>query len=66
MTGEYHKESNTVSWMTKAKDPQGKKMVQKTMVTQKHADERVLVLLVPGKQKSDFTKFMQIRFVRRK
>jgi hypothetical protein len=66
MTGEYDKDSNTVHWTTEAKDPNGKPMVQKTLITQKHADERVLVLSVPGKQKSAFTKLMQIRFVRRK
>jgi len=66
MTGEYDKESNTVRWTTEAKDLNGKPMVQKTLITQKHPDERVLVLSVPGKQKNDFTKFMQIRFVRRK
>jgi hypothetical protein len=66
MTGDYDKESNTVRWTTEAKDPNGRPMVQKTLITQKHADERVLVLSVPGKQKNDFTKFMQIRFVRRK
>ncbi len=66
MTGDYDKESKTVRWKTEAKDPNGKPMVQKTLITQKNADERVLVLSVPGKQKNDFTKFMQIRFVRRK
>ena len=66
MTGDYDKESKTVSWKTEAKDQNGKPMVQKTSITQKNADERVLVLSVPGKQKNDFTQFMQIRFVRRK
>ena len=66
MTGDYDKESNTVRWTTQAKDPNGKPMMQKTLITHKSADERVLVLSVPGKQKNDFTKFMQIRFVRRK
>ena len=66
MTGEYEKESKTVRWKTEAKDANGKPMVQKTLVIQKNADERVLVLSVPGKQKNDFTKFMQIRFVKRK
>jgi hypothetical protein len=66
MTGEYDKESNTVCWMTEARDPNGKPLVQKTLITQKHADERILLLLVPDKQKNDFTKFMQIRFVKRK
>ena len=66
MTGNYDKQSKTVHWKTEAKDPNGKPMVQKTSVTQEGADERVLVLSVPGKQNDQFTKFMQIRFVRRK
>ncbi len=66
LTGDYDKESKTIRWLTKAKDPNGKPMVQKTLVTQKNADERVLVLSVPGKEKDDFTKFMRIRFVKRK
>ena len=51
--------------MTEAKYPNGKPMVQKTLVTQKGANERVLVLMVPSGKKSDFTKFMQINFVKR-
>ena len=66
MAGDYDKESKTVRWKTEAKDPNGKPIVQKTSVTQKNADERMLVLSVPGKQKNDFTKFMQIRFIKRK
>jgi len=66
MTGDYDKESKTVSWKTEAKTPSGKPMVQKTLITQKSADERSLVLSVPGKQEKEFTKFMQIRFVKRK
>ena len=66
MTGDYDKKSKTVSWMTKAKDTSGKPMLQKTLVTQKSDDERVLVLMVPGDKKDDFNKFMQINFVRRK
>lgn len=66
MTGTYDKPSNTVRWMTEAKAPDGKPMVQKTVVAQIHADERVLVLSVPGKQQDKFSRFMQIRFVRRK
>jgi len=65
MTGDYDKESKTVRWKTEAKDPNGKPMLQRTLVTQKNADERVLVLSVPSKQKNEFTKFMQIRFVKR-
>jgi hypothetical protein len=64
MTGDYDVKSKTVRWITEAKDPNGKPMLQKTLITQKNANERVLVLSVPGKQKDDFTKFMQIRFVK--
>jgi hypothetical protein len=66
MNGDYDKDSRTVRWNTEAKDPNGKLMVQRTLVTQKSADERMLVLSVPGKQENDFAKFMQIRFVKRK
>jgi hypothetical protein len=66
MTGDYDKESKTVHWTTEAKAPNGEPMVQKTSITQQSIDERVLVLSAPDKQKEDFTKFMQIRFVRRK
>ncbi len=66
MTGDYDVKSKTVRWKTEAKDTNGKPMVQKTLITQESADERVLVLSVPGKDKDEFTKFMQIRFVRRK
>ena len=65
MTGDYDPESKTVAWTTKAKDVNGTPIVQKTSVTQESADERVLVLNVPGKDKDEFTRFMQIRFVRR-
>jgi len=66
MTGDYDKESKTISWMTKAKAANGNPMVQKTLVTRKTADERVLVLMVPGAKKDEFKKFMQIKFVKRK
>jgi hypothetical protein len=66
MTGDYDEDSETIRWKTEAKAPNGKPIVQQTSVTQKNADERVLVLSVPGKQKNEFTKFMQIRFVKRK
>ena len=66
MTGVYDKDSKTVRWKTEVKDPSGNPMVQQTSVTQKKSDERVLVLAVPGKQENEFTKFMQIRFVKRK
>ena len=66
MTGEYDRKSKTLTWVTKAKYPNGKVMVQKTSLTQKNADERVLVLMVPGNEKDELTKFMQIRFVKRR
>lgn len=66
MTGGYDVESKTVHWTTEAMDANGKPMVKKTLVTQKNADERVLVLMVPGEKISDFTKFMHIEFVKRK
>ncbi len=66
MTGDYDVKTKTVRWMTEAKDTNGKPIVQKTLITQKNATERELVLMVPGQEKNDFTKFMQIRFVKRK
>ena len=66
MTGDYDVKSKTVRWKTEAKDANGKPMVQKTLISQKNANERVLVLMVPGRKENDFTKFMQIRFVKRK
>lgn len=66
MTGDYDMKSKTVTWQTEAKDANGKPMVQTTMVTQKKADERILVLMVPGQDKNEFTKFKQIKFVKRK
>ncbi len=66
MTGDYDQDSKTVRWKTVAKAPNGMAIVQKTSVTQKNADERTLVLTVPGKGKDEFIKFMQIRFVKRK
>ena len=66
MTGDYDKDSKTVRWNTEAKDATGKPMVQRTSITQNSADERILVLSVPGKKENEFTKFMQIRFVKRK
>ena len=63
MTGDYDRQSKTICWSTKAKDPNGNAIVQKTLVTHKSVDERVLVLSAPSEQKD---KFMQIRFIRRK
>lgn len=66
MTGEYKEESKTVHWTTEAKTPNGKPMLQKTLVTQKNENERVLVLSVPGKREGEFTKLMQITFTKRR
>jgi len=66
MTGTYDAKSKTVVWKTAAKDPTGKPMVQRTVITHKSAGERMLVLSVPGAKKDDFTAFMKITFVRRK
>jgi hypothetical protein len=66
MTGEYDAETGTVHWTTKGRDPAGDPILQKTSVTQKGPDERVLVLTVPGKDNGKFVKFMEIRYVRRK
>ncbi|MGF1579041.1 MAG: DUF1579 family protein [Gemmataceae bacterium] len=66
MTGEYDAKSKTVRWITKAKDANGKPMVQKTLITQKNANERVLVLMMPGKENNETNKVMRIRFVKRK
>ena len=65
MTGNYDVKSKTVRWTTEAKDMNGKPMVQQTLISHKNANERMLVLMVPGEKKNDFTKFMQIRFVKR-
>ena len=51
MTGDFDVESKTVHWMTEAKEANGNPMVQKTVVTQEHANQRVLVLMVPGENK---------------
>ena len=66
MTGEYDAKSKTITWIIKAKTPDGNPIVQRTLATQKTANERVLILKVPGKKDNEFTKFMQIRFVKRK
>lgn len=66
MTGDYDQASKTVTWMTAAKDPNGNPMSQRTLVTQKNADQRVLVLMVPKGDKDEFTRLMRIRFVKRK
>lgn len=65
MTGDYDETSKTVTWETRAKDANGKLLLQKTSVTQKTAAERILVLSVPSKRKGEFTKFMRIRFTKR-
>jgi hypothetical protein len=66
MTGDYDEKAKTVDWTTEAKGLDGKPMLQKAQVIQKTADERVLVLMMPGAKKDEFTKCMQIRFLKRK
>lgn len=66
MTGDYDKEASTTHWVTKAKMPDGTPMVQKTSITQKSEDERVLVLSMPGEKEGEHVKFMQITFTKRK
>ncbi len=66
LTGDYDQKSKTVQWTTEGKGLDGKPLLQRTSVTHKNADERVLVLTVPGRKKDEFIKFMQIRFVKRK
>ncbi len=66
MEGEYDQESKTIHWTTKAKEVGGTPILQKTSITPKDANERVLVLSVPGKKEDEFIKTMQIRFVKRK
>lgn len=66
MAGKYDKKSKTVKWMIHAKMPDGTPMVQKSSITQTNANERVLVMMMPGKKKGELTKFMEIRFVKRK
>lgn len=66
MTGEYDKKTKTVRWVSKFKGPNGKPMTQRAVMTHKKPEERVLVLKVPGQKQGQFTKFMQIRYVKRK
>ncbi len=66
MVGDYDEKTKTLTWMTEAKDLSGKRMVQKTSITAKSADERELILMVPGEKDGEFVKMMQIQFVRRK
>ena len=66
MTGGYDPETKTVAWTTLAKDFDGTPMVQKTTLVQKSADERELVMKVPGKEGEEPTKFMHIKFTKRK
>lgn len=65
MTGVYDAKTKAVTWTTHAKDAGGKPMVQTTTVTQTNADQRVLTLSVPGDNKEEFVKFMEITFSKR-
>jgi len=66
LTGNYNKDTKTISWITNVKDAAGNPIVQKTSITQIGADERVLVLSVPAEQENEFVKFMQIKYTKRK
>lgn len=66
MIGDFDKDSETVHWMTKGKEIDGKPLLQKTSIRQINDDERILVLSVPGKKEGEFTKFMQIKLTKRK
>jgi hypothetical protein len=66
MSGEYDSESKAVHWTTHAKGLDGTPMVQKTAITQKNADERVLVLSTPNKDGDGETVGMKITFTKRK
>ena len=65
MTGDYDAETMTVAWMVEAKHPNGTPMVQKSLITQKTADERVLVMFMPSGPDGEFTKFMEVIYVKR-
>ena len=60
------KAKTTIHWVTTAKTPDGKKMIQKTKVTQKGDGERVLVMAMKDGASGEFTKYMEIRLVKRK
>lgn len=64
MTGEFVEKDNAVKWVTQAKGLDGKPMVQNTVLTNKSATERELVMLVPGKE-GKFNTFMRIVFTKR-
>ena len=66
MTGKWDKKSNSVTWTTNGKTPSGDPILQETVIRQESPNERVLILSTPGKPKQKFSKFMQIKFVRRK
>lgn len=66
MSGTYDAASGTVTWITRAKTPDGKPMLQRSTVTQESPNKRQLVLLVPGKGENELIKFMQITYVKRK
>jgi len=66
LVGEFDSDSKTVHWTTEVKDTDGKPIVHKTSVTQKSADERVLLLCIPSEEDNSLIKCMEIKFVRRK
>ncbi len=66
MVGRYDPQSKIVHWTTTVKNASGEPLVQKTTISHKNPGERLLVLSVPGKKNKPFTKFMQIKFTKRK
>lgn len=66
MTGRYDPKAKTVHWTTKAKTPNGQLMTQETSVIHKSPTERFLILSMPIDGKDDYSKFMEIKFKKRK
>lgn len=60
MTGNYDSKTKSVKWLTKAKFPDGKPLIQHTTVTHTDANKRLLVMEMGGK------KYMEIRYTKRK
>ena len=66
MTGDYDQKAKTITWTTKVKTSSGKPMEQKTTVTLKSADKRLLVLSMLNQNTKKFSEFMRITYTRRK
>lgn len=65
MSGEYDSATTSINWTTKAKEPNGKPMVQHTRMSVASDGKRTLELSVPEGAEGEFKKFMQIEFVKR-